>query len=72
MFLRVDEVEGRINDSLSFSYFCGLCIDEVAPDRSTMSRFRSLMTKRGAYEVMFKHINSQLEKEAIIIKHKEL
>ena len=25
------EVEYRIHDSLSFSYFCGLCIDEVAP-----------------------------------------
>ena len=25
------EVEDRIHDSLSFSYFCGLCIDEVAP-----------------------------------------
>ncbi len=62
------EVEGRINDSLSFSYFCGLCIDEVAPDHSTMSRFRSLMTKNGAYEVLFKHINSQLEAQAIIIK----
>ncbi len=55
-------------DSLSFSYFCGLCIDEVAPDHSTSSGFRSLITKRGAYEVMFKLINSQLEEEAIIIK----
>ena len=62
------EVEDRINDSLSFSYFCGLCIDAVAPDHSTISRFRSLMTKNGAYEVMFKHINSQLEEQAIIIK----
>ncbi len=62
------EVEDRIDDSLSFSYFCGLCIDEVAPDHSTMSRFRSLMTKNGTYEVKFKHINSQLEEQAIIIK----
>ena len=38
------EVADGINDSLSFSYFCGLCIDEVAPDHSTISRFRSLMT----------------------------
>ena len=46
----------------------GYGIDEVASDHSTISRFGSLMTKRGAYEVMFKHINSQLEKRAIIIK----
>ena len=35
------EVEDRVNDSISFSYFCGLHIDEVAPDHSTLSRFRS-------------------------------
>ncbi|VAW12051.1 Mobile element protein [hydrothermal vent metagenome] len=26
------EVEDRINDSLSFSYFCGMTIEQVAPD----------------------------------------
>ena len=30
------------------------------------------MTKRGAYEVLFKHINSQLEEQAIIIKQEAL
>jgi len=32
------EVEDRVNDSISFSYFCGLTIDQVAPDHSTVSR----------------------------------
>ncbi len=50
----------------------GYAIDEVAPDYSTISRFRSLMTKRGAYEGLFKHINSQLEEQAIIIKQEAL
>lgn len=29
------EVEDRVNDSISFGYFCGLTIDNVAPDHST-------------------------------------
>lgn len=62
------EVEDRINDSISFSYFCGLHIDQVAPDHSTLSRFRTAMTKQGAYEHLFKSINTQLEKHHIIVK----
>jgi len=26
------EVEGRINDSISFSYFCGMTIEKASPD----------------------------------------
>jgi len=62
------EVEDRINDSLSFSYFCGLNIEEPAPDHSTLSRFRTAMTKQGAYDKLFKEINRQLEGNNIIIK----
>ena len=62
------EVEDRINDSLSFSYFCGMNIDQVSPDHSTISRFRKLMTQEKAYEKLFKEINKQLETHAIIVK----
>jgi len=62
------EVEDRVNDSISFSYFCGLTIDSIAPDHSTLSRFRTAMTKVGAYEPLFKEINQQLERHQIIIK----
>ena len=62
------EVEDRINDSISFSYFCGLNIDNVAPDHSTLSRFRSAMTKAGAFEPLFKEVNRQLESKNIIVK----
>lgn len=62
------EVEDRINDSISFSYFCGMHIDQVSPDHSTISRFRTLMTKKKAYEKLFKEINRQLEQHEIIIK----
>ncbi len=62
------EVEDRVNDSISFSYFCGLSIDQIAPDHSTISRFRTAMTKVGAYEFLFKEINAQLEEHQIIVK----
>jgi len=62
------EVEDRINDSISFSNFCGLNIDQVSPDHSTLSRFRTAMTKAGAYEELFKEINRQLESHNIIVK----
>jgi len=45
------EIEDRINDSISFSYFCGLTIDQVASDHSTLSRFRTSLTNSGAYEI---------------------
>ncbi|MFV0248366.1 MAG: transposase [Tenacibaculum sp.] len=66
------EVEDRVNDSISFSYFCGLNIDQVSPDHSTLSRFRTIMTKAKAYEPLFKVINQQLESHNIIVKTGEL
>ena len=62
------EVEDRVNDSISFGYFCGLHIDQIAPDHSTLSRFRTAMTKAKAFESLFKEINKQLEAHQIIIK----
>lgn len=62
------EVEDRVNDSISFSYFCDLNIDQIAPDHSTLSRFRTILTKAKAYEPLFKEINRQLEVHSIIIK----
>lgn len=62
------EVEDRLNDSISFSYFCGMHIDEVAPDHSTLSRFRSVLTKTKTFEKLFSSINAQLEAHNIIVK----
>ena len=62
------EVEDRINDSLSFSYFCGMTIEQAAPDHSTLSRFRTSLTKTGTFEKLFKTINEQLEQHKILVK----
>jgi len=62
------EVEDRLNDSISFSYFCGMHIDQVAPDHSTLSRFRTALTKTKTFEKLFSSINAQLEAHNIIVK----
>jgi len=62
------EVEDRINDSISFSKFCGLTLEQTSPDHSTLSRFRSAMTKANAYEKLLKEFNRQLVKHKIIVK----
>ncbi len=62
------EIEDRLNDSISFSYFCGMSIDQVAPDHSTLSRFRTALTKTQTFEKLFAAINAQLEAHQIIVK----
>ncbi len=62
------EVEDRINDSISFSTFCGLSLEQPEPDHSTLSRFRTHLTQANIYEKLFKELNKQLEKHKIIVK----
>jgi len=62
------EVEDRVNDSISFGYFCGLTLEQPAPDHSTLSRFRKTLTEAKAFEPLFKLINTQLEQHKIIVK----
>ena len=62
------EVEDRVNDSISFSYFCGMTIEQVSPDHSTISRFRTALTKTNTFEKLFSSINSQLAAHNIIVK----
>jgi IS5 family transposase len=62
------EVEDRVNDSISFSRFVGISLDDSVPDHSVVSRFRTEMTEKGVYEKLFKALNKQLEKHKIIVK----
>ena len=62
------EVEDRVNDSISFSRFVGISLDNLVPDHSVISRFRTDLTQKGVYEKLFKAMNKQLEKHKIIVK----
>lgn len=62
------EVEDRVNDSIPFSRFVGISLDNPVPDHSVISRFRTELTKKGMYEKLFKVMNKQLEKYKLIVK----
>lgn len=62
------EVEDQVNDRISFSRFVGLSMDYPCPDHSVISRFRTAMTEKNAYDKVFRALNKQLEKHKIIVK----
>ena len=62
------EVEDRVNDSISFSRFVGISLDDSVPDHSVLSRFRTEMTRKGVYEKLLKALNKQLDKHNILVK----
>lgn len=62
------ELEDQVNDRISFSKFVGLSLEDSVPDHSVISRFRSELTKKKAFEKIFQLINQQLEGANIIIK----
>lgn len=62
------EVEEQVNDRISFSRFVGISMDEKSPDHSVISRFRTVLTNKRAYDKLLKKINEQLEKHQIIVK----
>ena len=59
------EVEERINDSLLFSEFLGLDLGFPAPDHSTISRFRSELTRLGIMDKLLRELNKQFKKHGI-------
>lgn len=62
------ELEDRVNDSIAWSDFIGLSLEHTAPDHSLVSKFRTEMTHKRAFEKLFKEINRQLEKHGVIVK----
>jgi len=62
------ELEERVNDSIKFNQFLGLALEDVVPDHSTISRFRSALTKAGAMDVLLESINQQLEAQQLLVK----
>lgn len=61
-------MEEALGDRLSFRRFAGLALDERVPDHSTISRFRTLLAKRGLAEAIFAEVARQLDEKAVTIK----
>ena len=60
-------LEERVNDSISFSRFLGLKMENVSPDHSTISRFRNALTELKLMDALMRILNKQLSKHHISI-----
>ena len=63
-----EELEQALWDRISFRRFVGLGLDENAPDRSTVSRFRLQLVRRGLAPRLFAELNRQLERRRLVLK----
>ena len=61
-------LEELINDSITFSRFLGLKMEEVSPDHSTISRFRSALTELGLMDKLLAQFNKQLSRHHISVR----
>jgi IS5 family transposase len=61
------EVEDQVNDRISFSRFVGIGMEEKCPDHSVISRFRSALTQKKAFDKLLIAINKQLQERSILV-----
>lgn len=62
------ECEEFVKDSLSAMLFLGLSLEDSVPDHSTLSRFRSELAVKRAYDRLLRKINKQLEQRGAKLK----
>jgi IS5 family transposase len=61
-------LEEALGDRLSFRRFVGLGLEEAVPDHSTISRFRTLLARRGLADRVFGEVNRQIEAKGVVIR----
>jgi IS5 family transposase len=61
-------LEEVLSDRLSFRRFVGLALADPVPDHSTLSRFRSELTRRGLAEPLLAELNRQLDARGLMVK----
>jgi transposase, IS5 family len=61
-------LEEALADRLSFRRFVGLALADPVPDHSTLSRFRSELTRRGLAEPLLAELNRQLDAKGLMVK----
>jgi IS5 family transposase len=62
------KLEKQLVRDLLFRKFCGLSLNESAPDHSTLSRFRTQLMEKKLWEPLLEEVNRQLAARHIIIK----
>lgn len=61
-------VEQFVNQTIPFRYFCGLGLVDDVPDHTAIARFREILAKTPALELLLKIINKQLETQGLQVK----
>ena len=61
-------LEEALSDRLSFRRFVGLALADPVPDHSTLSRFRSELTRRDLAETLLAELNRQLDAQGLMVK----
>jgi IS5 family transposase len=61
-------LEEALNDRVSFRRFLGLPLEAIAPDHTTLCRFRNRLIEVGLIEKLFAEFNRQLEQSGMILK----
>ena len=61
-------VEEMANENLSVMRFLNLRLEDMVPDHSVLSRFRSQLIEKEAFDSIMNLINNQLEAHGILVK----
>jgi IS5 family transposase len=62
------KTENYVSDTLSATRFCGLGLEDPVPDHSTLSRFRTELTRNKGMDKLLQAFNRQLEKHHLIVR----
>jgi IS5 family transposase len=58
--------EEGLNVNLLYMRFVGLSLEDLAPDSTTIGRFRNSLIKNKLYDKLFENVNKQLEEAGLI------
>ena len=61
-------MEEALGDRISFRRFVGLGLQDETPDPSTISRFRTELSRRGLSEELFDELECQLDNRGMMVK----
>jgi len=63
-----ENAELFVKTNILYMRFVGLCLDDDAPDASTIGRFRQSLMEHKLYDKLFNSVNQQLEDRGLIFQ----
>ena len=61
-----EKAEEQLNVNLLYMRFVGMSLEELAPNSTTIGRFRNSLIKSKLYDKLFENVNKQLEDAGLI------